>query len=177
MSEFEEMWRVEGHPLRIVKAILRRKVLTVVLRHREAAGDDLVTVAMTPSKESRSEYCPHTIFDGCTRDGWIQLNPSAKYLFEVNERGFSDETKTWSLVKVSFDASRWWRVVPSFKSWSRQGMKQKANLLDCMPCELCWFSREAQAFFFAVYGALKALPSDLVDAYVLTHLNSNDIPQ
>lgn len=72
------------------------------------------------------------------------------------------------IVSISVDpaaAPSWWRVVPSFTSWSRAAMKHRRNLLHCLPCELCWLTLEARSFFVNVYG----------DAFILPHLRSADL--
>lgn len=175
MSDVAEMWRVEGHPNLLVRKRRRRMVLTVELRHKNAA---LVTVTMTPG--DYNPYQSATGFEGIARDGsgeltLVKLVPSTKTTCVVNDAGFFDVSRTWTPVKATADASQWWRVIRPFASWSRDAMRQKPNLIDCMPCELCWFSTRTQAFFVTVYCALAALPRDVVDAHVLTHLGSSDI--
>ena len=182
MSDVAEMWEVEGHPQLLLRIKLRRMVLTVRMRHRKAARNEFVAVTMTP--RYYGHYNSVLVYEGiaCDRSGksaFVKLSPrKGKMLFELDTAGFFEESKAWEPVTATaYDASQWWRVLRPFTAWSRQAMKQEANLLDCMPCELCWLSTKAQLFFLAVYIVLAALPRDLVDAYVLPHLSSDDIIQ
>ena len=96
--------------------------------------------------------------------------------YELDVAGFWIKSENYELLTVSFDRSQWWRVVPAFKSWSRKVMRPEANLLNLMPCELHWFSKDSRAYFIAVYSALcRALPWEVVDMLVLPCLGCNDI--
>jgi len=157
---------------------MSQKKLTVRLRslRRGAdAGAELPAVIMSPYAFGPGSFLPYTLFAGCSSTGWKHLDPVEKALYELDNGGFWRKSRAWELAIVTADTSDWWRVVPVFTSWSRKAMRQETNLLKCMPCELCWFSKRAQSYFYAVYIALAALPRDLVDAHVLSHLSSSDI--
>jgi hypothetical protein len=155
------------------------KELTVVLRRSRNAAvaddeddDDQVTAVMAHVKKG---FGPNfSTFIGAA-NGLKQFIPVQKKVCRLNDSGFWVETKTWKPVIVTADASKWWRVVPYFSFWSRQALVHEPNLLEIMPCELCWVSRRARAFFIAVYVALKALPREVVDTHVLSYLSCEDI--
>ena len=113
---------VEGHPNLLVRNKRRRMVLTVELRHKKAAGNKLVTVTMTAIT---SPYRSATDFEGIAEDGsgklvFVKLVPTTKTILDVNDAGYYQDLQTWEPVKATVDASRWWRVVCPFTSWSRK---------------------------------------------------------
>lgn len=153
--------------------------LTVYARKAGAAESaETVPIAMMYEWRTSSPDQPKFIGTNAKAGLLMQFVPATRSLWVLDGSwGFWERLEDWVLVAVTAGVCLW-RVVPSFKSWSRKAMRRRPNLLSCLPCKLSWFSPNSKEYFVTVYLVLTTrwtLPRDLVDALILTCLGSNDI--